>query len=225
LFLQSAAWAWLDGLGAANAVQTRAALRLAARACEHLGWLYRHQDRPDDASRIHRAAHDLRAKHGSHEEVWETAVSLGRDADLARRWVEAQGWYRQAIESAAQAVEQPDHKQAVAWTRLSGSLTESGDHEEAVAAAKTARDWWRQYDIAAASAAAADLRVGYALLKQGECLFEQAPESALPVLNEAIERLAAAKEALLAFGGQRAADAQWCSQQADFAERLRASLP
>jgi len=199
-------------------------LRLSARALEKVGWIYRRQDRPDDAYRTHRLAYDIRAKHGSFEEVWEAATSLGLDADLARRYEDGQAWHRVAIEAGGHAAEQPQRKRAVAWTNLAASLTKSGSHDRAVEAARTARSWWHKHDITAVSAARADMILGGTLLKQGEALHGSDPERAGTVLEEATEWLTASREALLAFGPDNAVDADWCDQQADFARRLRETL-
>ena len=199
-------------------------LRLAARALHQLGLLYRRQDRPDEAYRAHHPAYHLRNEHGSLEEVWETALSLGIDLDLGGRYEEARGWHRLAIETAAKATEEPARKQAAAWTYLSASLIQSEDYPKAVAAARTARDWWHKHDLAAVTAARADMKLGHALLKQGESLHDRQPDQAKPVLEEAIQWLSTACESLEAFGPDHAADVQWCREQQDFAQRLHASL-
>ena len=199
-------------------------LRLTARALHQLGLLYRRQDRPEEAYRAHHPAYHLRDEHGSFEEVWETALSLGIDLDLAGRYEEAQGWHRLAIDTAAKATEEPAQKQATAWTYLSASLTQSENHSEAVAAARTARDWWLKHDLAAVTAARADMKLGHALLKQGESLHDRQPDQAKPILEGAIQWLTTAAESLEAFGPDHAADVRWCLEQQDFAQRLHASL-
>lgn len=200
------------------------ALRLGARALHHLGWLYRRQDRPDDAYRTHLAAYRLREQHGSFEELWETATELGLDTDVGRRREEARRWYRIAIETAEKTSEESARKLAVSWTHLSTSLTDDGRHEEAVTAARTARDWWRKHDISDVTAARADLALGSALLKHGETLHGRCDQPVKSVLEEAAEWLTAAREALLAFGPENAADARLCAEQQDFAKRLLESL-
>ena len=199
-------------------------LRLSARALEKAGWIYRRQDRPDDAYRTHRLAYDIRAKHGSFEELWEIATSLGLDADLARRYEDGQAWHRVAIEAGGHAAQQPQRSQAVAWTNLAASLTNTGLHDAAVDAARTARSWWHKHDIAAVSAARADMNLGGTLLKQGEALHGSDPQRAGAILDEAIEWIRSSREALLAFGPDNAVDATCCDQQADFARRLREAL-
>ena len=200
------------------------ALRFCALALHHAGRVYRRQDRPEDAFHAHLAAHHLRQQHGSLDELWETAIELGLDADVDRRYREGQEWHRTAIDIAERTSEEPERKQAVAWSNLAVSHAESGGYDEAVSAARTARDWWRQHDIGAATAAQADLKLGGVLLKQGEALHERGDPSAKAALGEAVEWLAAAHKALQAFGPDNAADAQLCLEQQDFAHRLLASL-
>ena len=199
-------------------------LRLTARALHQLGLLYRRQDRPEEAYRAHYPAYHLRNEHGSFEEVWETGLGLGIDLDLADRYEDAQGWHHLAIDTAAKAAEEPEKKQAAAWTHLSASLTQSENHPEAVEAARTARDWWHKHDLAAVTAPRADMKLGHALLKQGESLHDRQPELAKPVLEEALQWLTTARESLEAFGPDHAADIRWCLEQQDFAQRLHASL-
>jgi hypothetical protein len=68
------------------------------------------------------------------------------------------------------------------------------------------------------------MRLGHALLKKGESVYEQGGEGARSALVEAMERLTAAHEALVPFGPSCVADVQWCLEQKDFAERLFRSL-
>ncbi len=199
------------------------ALRLAARALHHTGWVYRRHDRPEDAYRAHLKAYELRAQHGSFDELWETAVQLGLDADVGRHCAEGRRWHRVAIEMAEKAVEEPERKRAIALTNLSASCTQSGHHDEAVVTARTARDCWRRYDIGAVTAAQADGKLGSALVKQGESLHEQDANLAKPVLDEAVTWLISAQQSLSAFGPDSAAEVRLCLEQKDFAERLLAS--
>ena len=221
--LQACSVGLLAGLGREGTVE-RDALRLCALALHHTGRVYRRQDRPKDAFHAHLAAHHLRQQHGSLDELWETAIELGLDADVDRRYQEGQEWHRRAIDIAEKTSEEPACKQALAWSHLAVSYVDSGRHDEAVSAARTAREWWRQHDIGAATAAQADLKLGGVLLKQGEAMHERGDPSAKAVLDEAVEWLAAAHKALQAFGPDHAADTQLCLEQHDFARRLLASL-
>lgn len=199
-------------------------LRLAARALEKVGCILRRQDRPNDAYQVHSSAYHLRNEHGSHEEVWESAASLGMDSHLARRESDCRSWHRIAVEAAALASEEPEHKQALSWTSLSSSLTASGEHDEAVEAARTARRWWLEFDRSAVTAAKADVILGHALLKRGENMLDQDNREAKEVLAEASRWLESAHEALSAFGPGTAGDVRWCEEQIDFASRLRRTL-
>ncbi len=223
LLLRACSVGLIAGLGKRENVDPDA-LRLCALALHHAGRLYRRQDRPKDAFHAHLAAHHLRQQHGSLDELWEIAVELGLDADVDRRYQEAQKWHRTAIDIAEKTSEEPARRQAVAWSNLAVSYADGGRYDEAVSAARTARDWWRQHDIGAASAAQADLKLGGILLKQGEALHERGDPNAKFPLDEAIKWLAAAHEALQAFGPDDAVDAQLCLEQQDFAQRLLASL-
>ena len=202
-------------------------LRLGARALLHLGWIYRRTERCADASRVHLAAHRLRREHGSHEELWESATELGLDADVARDFEDGQHWHRTAIEAAEHACEEPLKKQALAWTNLVTSHEAAEQFEEAVEAARTARDCWYRHDSTAVTATRADAKLGKALLKLGEHLSHRpgqlavAGESqAVEVLAEAVRLLAKARDALLAFGPNYRTEADSCRDQEELATRL-----
>ncbi|MFH1109346.1 MAG: hypothetical protein V1790_09150 [Planctomycetota bacterium] len=200
------------------------AMRLGAAAMEKMGCAYRRQERLDDAQHCHRAAYRLRQEHGSVEERWESAMSLAVNCTVARRDDEAQRWCRVAIDLAAAASDQPAAKQAQAWGRLSAALTALGRHEEAVAAARTAREFWRMHDIAAVTAARADLDVAQALMKFGESVYESDAQAARTILSEALQSLATAAEELPPFGPEAAADVRRSAELTDFARRLLDSL-
>jgi len=74
--------------------------RLAAWAFEKLGLIYRRQDHLEHAYELHLEAYHLRGVHGSFDELWETAVSLGLDAHLA-----AWGHHDDAVDAARRAVD------------------------------------------------------------------------------------------------------------------------
>jgi len=222
-FLEAASAALVSGLADEKNVSTDA-MRLGAAAMEKLGCAYRRQERLDDAHHSHRAAYCLRQEHGSFDERWETAMSLAVDCTVARRHDEAQRWCRVAIGLAAAASDQPAAKQAQAWSRLSAALTALGRHEEAVAAARTARDFWRMHDIAAVTAARADLEVAQALMKFGESVYERDATAARTILSEALECLTTAAEELPPFGPEAADDVRRSAELTDFARRLLDSL-
>lgn len=223
LLLQAAALAFINGMGEGGPASS-GSLRVAARALHHAGKVQRRQDRPDDARQTHLAAYHLRDEHGSWEEVWETAVELGLDCDVARRHDRAQRWHDIAVETAEKTREQPLRKQSIAWTNLSMSFTNSGKHEASVVAAGTARDLWRRHDLGSVEATRSDLRLGTALLRHGEFLHGQDDKRAKPVLEEAVGWLTAAADELPAFGAAQAADVRSCLDQKNFAQRLLASF-
>jgi hypothetical protein len=221
--LEASTLACVNALNADQSSQMDA-WRLAGRTLHHLGWVYRRQDRLAEASHTHLAAHRLRDKWGSPEEIGETAIELGLDYDLARNYQEGCRWHRIALQAAKQAVLDRDRMQAVAWSYLAASCTDDGRHDEGVSAARSARDSWRAHDIGAVTAAQADVKLGAALLKQGEVLCDQVDERAGAVLTEAITWFTAGRDALLAFGGEHTEAARRCDEQIDFARRLLATL-
>lgn len=223
LLLQAVATAMILDLSA-DGRRDAPALRLAAAALESLGFLDRRRERCEDAYSTHLAAYRLRSEHGSLEEMWESAISLGLDADLARRYDQAQGWYRTAIEHAELAAEEPAKKQAAGWSHLALSLMESGRHEASIGAARSARQLWHECAMEAVEAAKADMLLGRTLLKQGESLFESDPRRAGELLAEAVDALHAAREDLLAFGAEFTTDADTCRDLSDYTDRLQASL-
>jgi len=197
--------------------------RLAALALEKLGFVQRRQDRPGEALRSHRAAYRLRVLHGSREEQWESAISIGLDADVAGRGDEAEVAYRTAIERSGDCRETRAQKWAVAWQHLSTTLIQAGRYDEAVSAAREAADGWRKHDRGDIRVAQADRVLGWALLKLGESLFESDSLKAQTALDESVSRLGEARETLVAFGREGERDAATCLEQKDFAARLRAS--
>lgn len=196
--------------------------RVAARALHHLGWVYRREERVEEAIRTHAAAYQLRERFGSVEELWETAGELGLDADVARRFDAAERWHREAIALTGACHEEPARKWAIAWTNLTNSYLQAARFQAAADAARSAREAWRTYDPTAVTAAQADMRLGGALLKLGESLVESASVEAMPVLAESTEVLTAAGSALTAFGLRYAPEAGWCNEQLDFAAKLLA---
>ena len=200
------------------------ALRLAGLALIYLGMLFRRQDRAERAFRAHLAALRLLAEHGSAEELWEAAMNLGLDADLARAHDTAQSWHRLAIELGAWATHESERKQSIALMHLARSLTQQGQYERATDAARAAQGLWRSHDTGSADAARAEMQLAHVLVLLGESLHLCDPQKARAALDEALACLASAREALLPFGEETAADVQWCLDQCDFAQRLRASL-
>ena len=151
-------------------------------------------------------------------------MNLAVDCAVARRDDDAQRWCRAAIDLATHVSDRPSAEQAQAWSRLSTVLTSLGRHDDAVAAARTARDFWRKHDLPAVTAARADLNLAQALMKNGESVYEIDAAAARRLLDEALTFLATAAEELPPFGPEAAVDVRQCADQTDFARRLLASL-
>lgn len=222
--LQEAATVAPNWAGMSERGPSEKAMRLAATVLQKLGWVCRRQDRADEAYEWHLKAYFARDEHGSAEECWESAVSLGFDADVARKHEQAKRWYEIAVGHADAAAEEPLRKKAVALANLASSLIESEQFAEAVEAARSAREAWHAHDRGAVTTAQADMKLGYALLKLGEHQFDAQPKEARTTLAEAIRWLAVARESLEAFGHAHAADIAWNVEQTDFAHRILASL-
>lgn len=221
--LASASAAFVVGFADGKSVAADA-LRLAAAAMEKLGCAHRRQERLGDAYHAHLAAYRLREEHGSMDERWESAMSLAVDCTVARRDDEAHRWCRAAIDLAVETSDQAAAKQAQSWGRLASTLTSLGRHDEAVAAARTAREFWRSHDRSAVTAARADLHVVHALVESAKALYESDAAQARTLLNEALAFLATAADELPPFGPEVSADVRRCSEQTDFARRLLDSL-
>ncbi|MEK7710507.1 MAG: hypothetical protein AAB341_01305 [Planctomycetota bacterium] len=204
----------------AEGVVDAQAVRLAAASFESIGFALRRQDRPAESYRDHWIALRLREEHGSTDEQWESAVSLGLAADLARDVVRAEKWYRAALTLAECAAEAPAEKCAIAWTHLGGLLTHAGRHEEAVAAARAARGLWRTHDVGSLDAARSDIGLAHALIRWGESLCTTDAARACEFVGEGLSLLAVADESLAAFGPPAACDSARCSELVDFARRL-----
>lgn len=221
--LQAAAMAFIEGMGTDQMSQSRE-LRLCACALHHAGKVLRRRDRPDDAWQTHMSAYQLREQHGSPDELWETAMELGLDADLARRYEDAHIWFRKAIEFAECTDLDSQQKRAMVWTHLSNSLAQCDKFDETVDAARSAHECWVDHDASDVTVAQADLTLGSALLKFAAYLYEQSDQRVESVLDEAMNCLNVARESLLAFGPDHAADVHWCEQQQQFAEKLHSTL-
>jgi len=198
--------------------------RVAAFAHYQLGIAHRRQDRPKAAYDDHLTAYRRRDEFGSFEELWQSALALGIDLDLAGDHADGQNWFRTAIDAATRSEDTPAAKQAVAWTHLAASLLQHERWQDAVEAAANARSWWHAYDITAPTAARADMQLGHAVLRHGAALLETGAPTAGDSLAEALRILREAKESFEAFGAAFVADRDYCDEQIDFAERLIASL-
>lgn len=198
--------------------------RLAACALNELGRVYRRRDLHAPALSVHRAAYQLRLRYGSVDEIGESASELGLDHDVTGAHADAERWHRTAVEAAEQSATTNPGALASAWTRLYGSLEKGERYADAVEAARSARERWRQHDAGSSQAANADLGLGGSLLKYAASLRERSDDNATTHLKEAIKWLVMAHESLLAFGPDCAADVRWCSEQLDFAKGLLESV-
>ncbi len=199
-------------------------MRLAAAAMEKLGDVYRRQECLEDAYRAHRAAYRLCEEHGSIDDQWQSLMSLAVDCTVARRDDEAPRWCRAAVELSAKTTERPLEKHAQAWGRLARAWIVLGRSEEAVAAARSARDFWRRHDGAARTAPRADLDLAFALMKSAEALYATDAAQARTLLEEALSFLGTAAEELPPFGPEAVDDVRRCAEQTDFSRRLLYSL-
>jgi tetratricopeptide (TPR) repeat protein len=213
-----------DAGAAKDAAASRDSIRLAAMALTQAGKILRRLDRTDEAQSILQTALHLREQHGSVAEQWESSVELGLTADVARRHDEAASWYQRAIEHAARAEASSNRLQAEAWGHLARSFGSAGQHDQAVEAARRARDLWQAHDPGAATALLADLRLAGALLARTIAVQESGNAQEPTSLDEAIALFDAATEGLPAFGSEFQADAHWAIEQKHFAERLRKQL-
>ena len=198
-------------------------MRVAAFALHQLGLLFRRRDEPQLALRAHSPAYHLCNEHGSFEELSESALALGIDHDLAGDYAAGQDWHRIAIEAAAKTKENVAENQATAWSHLAASLMQSERFEDAVGAARTAREWWHKHDITAVTATRADMKLGHALLRLAASRMESEGSSAEDSLRETLELLRAAHDSFQAFGPEYGADVAFCGEQIDFAQRLQLS--
>jgi len=199
------------------------AFRLAAAAYEALGLALRRQDRPAEAYSAHLIAGRLREEHGTFEEQWESAISLGLSAELARDAQKSEMWFRKALAIAERTTEKPAEKGAIAWTHLSALLADSARYEEAVAAARAARDLWLKHDSGALEAVRADVHLAHTLIRLCEALVGTGASQAGDAARKAISLLEPAGEALSAFGPRAADDSARCNELVDFAHRLLAT--
>jgi len=225
LLLQAAALAFTEAMGNEGESGSES-LRLSACALNHAGRVQRRQDRADLAEQTHWAAYHLRQQHGSWAELSETAMELGLDCDVAKRFGDGQQWYRAAIESAEQIGEASTQRErkAVGWTSLATSLSEGGQFQLAVDAARTASTLWQEHKPGSVDAARSKLRLGSALLGFAESLLDDDVTSAESALNEAVSRLKAAHDELAAFGEECASDVRSTNEQREVAEKLLATL-
>lgn len=190
--------------------------RLLAFTWDLLGTIFRRQDRPAEAFERHVAAFRLRESYGSPDEQYDSALNVGLDAILLRKYQIAQDWFSRANQIGAHARE-PQRKQAQAWGHLTAVLTEIQDWSAAASAAEESHRHWLAHDPGSVQAAQAEFQLGHALLNAAANAIDGGES-----LGDAIDTLNSAEESLLAFGPPAAADVRICQNLKDFAEKLRA---
>ncbi len=198
--------------------------RLCSHMLSRVGWIHRRREHAAQALRFHKAAYDLAERSGSFEDLWEVATELGFDAEVVGDYAKSREWHLRALGFAEQCEVEPVRRQAAACTNLSQMLLREGATADAAAAASRALDLWRKFDTGAIAVSKAEHRLGVCWLRHAETLLGEQPEAARGVLDDATRCLAAAHEALLAFGPDGAVDAESCTETIDFAARLRMSL-
>jgi len=208
-------------------------LRLAAHALDQAGCVYRRLDQPADAAAMHETAYALRERVGSFDELSQTASNLGLDADVMRQFTVAQRWHRIAVEHAQRCastapVENRCHTdverlRSIVWGRLADTLSQAGELDEAIEAARQAQTYAHAHAGGTLEAFRTDLRLCRAMAQQAECLVDRLDPRAADVLADARARLCDTLEELKPFGPEAAGHTRWCIEQLDFVERLSAA--
>ncbi|MBI1825827.1 MAG: tetratricopeptide repeat protein [Planctomycetes bacterium] len=191
---------------------------LQAAAFEKLGFIHRRQERLEDAKRNHEEAYELRKRSNSPDGCWESAISLGLDAVVARKFEEARNWFHQATEHAATS-SVPYILEAIALEHLAIVLIELHQIEEAVEAAEQASDLRRTHDPGSVATALCEATLGRAQLRLAQKHIEQG-ESANPLLESTLCSLRHAHDELSAFGPACPRNLGLLNEQIDFAHRL-----
>ncbi|MHC5110232.1 MAG: hypothetical protein ACYTHJ_10180 [Planctomycetota bacterium] len=221
-FNQSFARAFVAATGSDGPFDAES-MRLAALALVGVGRCYRRMDRAPDAERTHVSAYHLISLHGSHEELWEVRMELGKDAAVDGRLETAEGRYRAALSAGQSCHEAPQRKQADSTMLLSGVLADVGQWDEAVTMARRAVDLWRSFDVESSGYVKSRVELGSLLLRRGQSLLDDGDAAgSVTVIGEAVNLLSDARDELLALGDAGRLDAVLCGEQIDFAERLQA---
>lgn len=216
--LQSAGLAFAAAAGAAPPSELH---RVAASALNLVGWIYRRQDQPTFATSVHDTALELRITHGTIDEQWETTIELGLDAELARDLDKAQQWYTKAIETVGKLDTPHDQHLAFNYDHLARVFLAREATQQAVDAARSARTHWRAHDMRLVSAARADLALGNALLIHAEHHLMSAPQTVQTAIDESVELLEKARDAIAAFGPRHTDEVSRCQQHLEVAKKLR----
>jgi len=198
-------------------------LRLASAALETQGTALRRQDQYGEATRIHRAAFELRRSDGISEEQVDSALSLAACSEWLGDAVGAETWYQAAI---GMNLGEADSALLKAWAmiRFSTWLTMKCRHSEAVALADGAQQLLHQFMPGELATTSAGLSAVDALINHAEALHVEAPEDALTLIHKASKLLETMNDELSAFGASAEADLVWCKEKLEFLRRLRQSL-
>jgi len=201
------------------------AARLAALAWEYAGRTQRRQEQLDAALTTHTAAHALRRESGITDECWESAMSAGQDALLARSYPQAEAWFDCALAHAEQVPGAPLPFRAEALFSRAQMHLHTGRSDQAVADARLAREAWSQHDPTSVDLTRAELLIAQGLLKQFEHASDGTTKINVRLLSEAMSLLSSAAESIAAFGPEYALESRHASDLLDFATRLSHSMP
>lgn len=197
--------------------------RAQAAAHSLLGTVYRRRERLEEAASAHTAAHVLLQQHGSHEELWEVASELGHDALIARDFTRAQEWYQRAESTGGHATVEPSNLQALSSTHRCTALMRQEKHADAVDAARSAMNHWRDFDATAVAVAQAGFLLGSALLTHAESLLDLDPAESQVLSQQAVQNLSKALDSMRAFGTKALLDMNECDQRLEVARRLQSA--
>lgn len=197
-----------------------------ARAAAHtlLGTVHRRRERLEEASSAHTVAHSLLQQHGSHEELWAVITELGHDALIANDHPAAGDWYQRAERAGSRASTDPAKLQALSVAHRCTVLTRQEKHADAVAAARSAMDHWRDFDAAAVTVAQAEFLLGSALLNHAAYLLDDDPAESQILSQQAVTHLSGSLDSMRAFGTQALLDMNECDQRLEVARRLQSAL-
>jgi tetratricopeptide (TPR) repeat protein len=198
--------------------------RLPAIIHELLGTVLRRQDRLCESLLCHQKAYQMRREHGSAQELFESASSLGVTYHVLRNFSEAARWFERSKQHAESCPTDNRAFIAEAQTNLATVFEHEGHHQGALFAARTARNIWYDIEPSSPQCLLADVSLGSKLLNLGQEYLESADPRAGEVLSEAIRLLNECDIALRAYGDEHREIAAVLSEKIDFANRLASSL-
>jgi len=191
---------------------------LQAAAFEKRGFIRRRLERLDEAKSDHQQAYKLRTQCNSPDGCWESALSLGLDAIVARHCDESRSWFLRAAEHAEHS-SSPLEFAAVAVGHLVGVLIELHNYEQALSAATRAFELRRAHNPGAIETVLSEALLGRTQLRFAQAQMDKG-QSATLALEAGLRSLRRAREELSAFGSELENDITECNDQIDFAERL-----